>query len=396
MVPGPLVTLPSRRPLHIVLAAFTILLAVVLVLSAVRTYHSLADQRAVYLRGRVATLAAHLETVAEEHWPRVLAEEEEALTGFAVLDRPSSPESLAPLWDGRELFRTESVNAVPPVFRAYVPFHSGGGLRVARIDIAESAADFLTAHAGHHLLLVVLSGLSIVLLTVLTVRGAERLARAERRQLELQHLATLGEMSATLAHEIRNPLGTIKGFVQLLAEKLDGAHASLLSPVLSETSRLEELVRDLLLYGRPAAPALQRVHASRFEEFVRIHAPQAVTSVAPLSLQTDPQLLEQVLLNLLRNAADAIRDQPDGVIHFEVIGAGDCAVIRIADNGPGIPEAVRQRLFEPFYTTKASGTGLGLSVSNKLVESLGGHLTIEPRPSGGTVAEILHPLHRDA
>lgn len=124
MVPRPFVTIPSRRPLHIILAALTILLAVMLVLSAVRTYRSLNDQRAVFLRGRVATLAAHLETVPEEQWQRVLAEEEEALTGFTVLDRPSSPESLAPLWDGRGFFRTESVNTVPPVFRAYIPFHS--------------------------------------------------------------------------------------------------------------------------------------------------------------------------------------------------------------------------------------------------------------------------------
>jgi two-component system sensor histidine kinase HydH len=396
MVPRPFVTIPSRRPLHIILAALTILLAVMLVLSAVRTYRSLNDQRAVFLRGRVATLAAHLETVPEEQWQRVLAEEEEALTGFTVLDRPSSPESLAPLWDGRELFRTESVKTVPPVFRAYIPFHSSGSLRVARIDIAESAADFLTEHAQHHLWLVALGGLLIVALTVLTVRSAEQLARGERRQMELQHLATLGEMSATLAHEIRNPLGTIKGFVQLLAEKLEGAHAPLLTPVLAETTRLEELVRDLLLYGRPALPSFQTVHSSKLEDIVRMHAPQAETAVAPLSIQTDPQLLEQVLLNLLRNAAEAVRDKADGTVRFELIGAAECAVLRVLDNGPGIPEKVRRRLFEPFYTTKASGTGLGLSVSKKLVESLGGHLTIEPRPSGGTVAEILLPLRRDA
>jgi signal transduction histidine kinase len=387
---------PFRRPLHILLAALTILLAVALVLSAIRTHGELRAQRAVYLRSRVATLAGHLENVPEEKWEEVMAEEEEALTAFAVLDRPSSPESLAPLWEGRELFRTERLDSQPPVFRAYVPFHSAGSLRIARIDIAESAADFLTEHAQHHLWLVALGGALIVVLTGLTVRGAERLARAERRQAELQHLATLGEMSATLAHEIRNPLGTMKGYVQLLAEKLDGAHASLVSPVLTETTRLEALVRDLLLYGRPAAPVFQTVHSSRMEEIVRQHAPQIGTDVAPLTLETDPQLLEQVLLNLVRNALEAIRDRPAGRVEFEVLGAGSCARLRVLDNGPGIPEAVRLRLFEPFYTTKASGTGLGLSISRRLVESLGGHLTIEPRPTGGVVAEILLPLRHDA
>jgi signal transduction histidine kinase len=403
------VILPARRrPLHIILAASTVLCAAALVFSAIRTYQELHAQRAVFLRSRVAALAAHLETippsVPESQWQQILAEEEDALTGLAILDRPSSPAALAPLWDGRELFRTESLSAPVPTLRAYVPFHHGPGIHIARIDIAESAADFLVEHARHHLWFVALGGLLIVGLTVLTVRNADRAALAERRQLKLQHLATLGEMSASLAHEIRNPLGTIKGFAQLLAEKLNGAHAALVTPILSETTRLEDLVKDLLLYGRPTLPNFQSVHTTNIEATLRQHAQHLIdsptlhfeTTVHPFSLDTDPQLLEQLLLNLLRNAIDAVRPQPAGHVNLEITATAECAILRILDNGPGLSEEARRRLFEPFYTSKASGTGLGLSISRKLAESLGGHLTLDPRPTGGLSAEILLPLHRNA
>ena len=397
--------LARRRPLHILLAASTILCAAALVFSAIRTYQELHAQRAVFLRSRVASLAAHLETippsVPESQWQQILVEEEESLTGLAILDRPSSPDSLAPLWDGRELFRTESLSTPVPTLRAYVPFHHGG-LHIARIDIAESAADFLVEHARHHLWFVALGGLLIVGLTVLTVRNADRAALAERRHLELQHLATLGEMSASLAHEIRNPLGTIKGFAQLLAEKLNGAHAALVTPILSETTRLEDLVKDLLLYGRPALPDFQSVHTTQIEATLRQHAQHLIdtttiqfqTTVHPFSLETDPQLLEQLLLNLLRNSIEAVRPQPAGLVNLEITATADCAILRLLDNGPGLSEEARRRLFEPFYTSKASGTGLGLSISRKLAESLGGHLSLDPRPTGGLSAEILLPLRR--
>jgi len=397
------VTKPPRHSLHLLLTALTFLLAAMLMLSALRTYQELSDQRVVYLRSRVATLAARLESippsVPQSEWQQLIAAEEDSLAALAILDRAGSDASLAPLWDGRELFRTESIFATPALFRAYVPFHSNGHLLLARIDIAADSADFLTAHAIHHLILVGAGGLLIVILSLVSLYGASRLAHAERRQVELQNLATLGEMSAALAHEIRNPLGTIKGFAQLLQEKLHGQHDSLLTPILSETSRLEALVRDLLLYGRPAQPVLGPVKSHFLEQLVRQHAPQAPrldNSVAPFTLITDPNLLEQVLLNLLRNAFDAAGSQPDGFVRFEALATPHHAILRVVDNGPGLSEAASARLFEPFFTTKATGTGLGLSISRKLIEALGGSLTISSPPAGGLAAEIRLPLHPHA
>lgn len=394
-----------RQPRFLVpLALLGTLLPAMLVLSAFRTYRALDAQRSVYLRSRVASIAARLETfpasLREDDWRQLLLDEESALTDIAVLAPDASPPDLAPLWEGRELYRTQSLTADgEPLLRAYVPFHSSAGLRLARIDIAESASDFLVEHARHHLLLVAAASLIIASLVFLTARSAVRAQHAEQRQAELRQLARIGEMSAVLAHEIRNPLGTIKGFAQLLGEKLGGQHASLLQPILTQSARLERLSADLLVYGRKAEPRPRPVDAQELAESLRQHARQSIPNAAErfeasapaLTFHTDPELLEQVLLNLLRNAADAAGDTPGARVRFEIAASGAGVLLRVSDNGPGLSEEARRRLFEPFYTSKASGTGLGLSISRKLTEALGGTLRLENAPAGGAVAEIRLP-----
>lgn len=397
-------TQSKKRTIPVLLTALTIALPVVLILSAVRTYRQLEDQKAVFLRSRVAALAGRLETLPESlpqgEWQAALAEEEGALTDLVLYERRNSPPELIDLWEGRELFRTERrTENGAPVFRAYVPFHSFKGMQLARIDVDEHAADFLVEHARRHLILVTIGGLTILVLSLLTARYARRAAVAERRQLELQHLAHIGEMSAVLAHEIRNPLGTIKGFAQLLGEKLHGEDAAFLSPILAESSRLERLVKDLLLYGRPAHPTIRPADSIAVSSFLQAHADQLVGShgpridlaVSPVAFETDLNLLEQVLLNLLRNSVDSVRGQENGLVHFEMRANGAEVLMRITDNGPGFSQQALQRLFEPFYTSKASGTGLGLCISRKLVEALGGQLRIANQPIGGAAAEVHLP-----
>lgn len=359
-----------------------------LILSAWQTFQSLEDQREVYLRSRVAALAARLETLPahpgreEQQTLEALSQEEPALAGLEIHDHPS-PE-LEALWNGRELFRVERAQRR---YRAYVPFHRQGTLHVARIDLDESASDFLVEHARRHLTLVVLVGILIAALSGLT-------ARAWRRQLELEHLAQIGKMSAALAHEIRNPLGTIKGYAQLLAEQQKPGDAAFLTPILEETSRLEQLVKDLLLYGRPAHAHPAEVESSRIAEVVERHAGryawrmQFHAAVSPFRLKTDLSLLEQILLNLLRNAAEVA-----SAVRFEAQTEGREAVLRVVDNGPGLTVEAERRLYEPFYTSKASGTGLGLCISRKLAGTLGGTLRIANVASGhGVLAELRLPI----
>lgn len=394
----------KKRTVPVLVTALILALPVVLILSAVRTYRQLDEQKAVFLRSRVAALAGRLETLPESlpqsEWKDVLSEEDEALTGLVLYERHTSPRDLADLWEGRELFRIErrTVDG-EAIFRAYIPFHSYKGMQLARIDLDEHAADFLVAHARHHLILVALGGLTILVLSGVAARYAQRAAAAERRQLELQHLAHIGEMSAVLAHEIRNPLGTIKGFAQLLGEKLNGEHAELLSPIFTESSRLERLVKDLLLYGRPAQPVMRPADSSEISGFVQAHAGQLTGAdgtrfemdVSPAALVTDLNLLEQVLLNLLRNSVDAVRGREDGVVRFEMRADSGGILVRISDNGPGFSAEAEAHLFEPFFTSKASGSGLGLCISRKLTEALGGTLTVFNLPSGGAAAEIRLP-----
>lgn len=366
-------------------------LPAILLFSAVLTFRALDEQRSVYLRSRVASIAARLETLAPGQSVDSLAEDEVGLAGISILDPPrdASADPLEPLWDGRELFRTERLTVQgEPVLRGYIPFHGPDGLRVARIDVAEESADFLVRHARHNLWISFVSALVLVALALIAAWSARRAARAE-------HLAYIGKMSAVLAHEIRNPLGTIKGFAQLLGEKLNGSHAELLSPILTETSRLEALVKDLLLYGRPAAPVLQSLEARSVLDTMRAHAgrldSQFHAEAEAVTFRSDPDLLEQALLNLVRNASEAVRDTPGGCVWLRAEAAKAGVVFRVSDNGPGLSGEARRRLFEPFYTSKAFGTGLGLATTRKLVESLGGTLRIGDRQEGGTVAEILLP-----
>jgi signal transduction histidine kinase len=240
----------------------------------------------------------------------------------------------------------------------------------------------------------------LVALSWYGIWATRRAAKAEVERLELEHLAHIGKMSAVLAHEIRNPLGTIKGFAQLAAEKAPAPLRPLLDPILNETGRLENLVNDLLRYGRPPAPALRMTQWQEILGPLRAHARQIIGKrdirFAPdnpaLEWQTDSNLLQGALLNLVRNAADAIGDDAGGEVRLEVRRQDPRGLtLAVIDNGSGIPEAARTRLFEPFFTTKAFGTGLGLVITRRLVESLGGELSIEPGTLRGVQAVLSFP-----
>jgi signal transduction histidine kinase len=398
---------PFSKELVVLWILLTLGLPALLFYSALRTYRSLEGQKVVYLRSRMAAIAARLETLpaglaAEQVLEHL--DEEPGLLDLAIIEPPSSPDAdpLAGLWLGHELFRTASVQVHDQrVFRAYVPFHGPTGLRLARIDLAESSADFLVEPAGIHLWFVALIAGVIIGLSLLVAWSLRRKAEAERRQLELAHLAHIGKLSAVLAHEIRNPLGTIKGFAQLLQEKTSPQYENLLNPILSETARLEDLVKDLLLYGRPTAPSFRATNARILADTVSLHAKRSLdrspirfdSSVSDVTFETDPNLLEQALLNLLRNAIEALRERGEGSVRLEAESSGGDIVWRVLDDGPGFSEEAQRRLFEPFYTSKAFGTGLGLSISQKLAVTLGGEMKIGNRPEGGAVVEIRLPVH---
>lgn len=385
----------SRALLPLVAAA----LPVVLLYSSMRTLRELDEQRAIYLRHRVSMLVSRLESMDSALDARSirdrLGEEEPYLADVSVISRADpGAEELAPLWNGQELFRTE---LTATAFRAHVPFHASDGLHIARIDLDPAAADFLVVHGRHNVIVASIGGLVLVALSMYSYFAMRRAARLQVRQLELEHLAHIGKMSAVLAHEIRNPLGTIKGFMQLAMERSQAPARGMLERAVAETQRLEDLVRDLLAYGRPAAPQWQTVEwrdaAARAEAHARQligERPVAVKVATPeIGWRSDPALLDQALLNLIRNAVEAIPAGDAGEIRIEAERTRPEEIaIRVSDTGGGLPETVRQRLFEPFVTTKASGTGLGLAITRRLAEALGGSLELGPEQAGGVEAVL--------
>ncbi len=400
------VTNKARFLSRMLLPAVMVALPVILLFSAIRTFQELERQKGVYLRSRVAVLAGRLESLSDSMPESALfdqlASDEPSLTQLELIERDKAGDEpgLQPIWDGRELFRTGfAQEGGQPVYRTYVPFHSSTGLQIARIDLDGRAADFLVEHALHNVIFASLAAVILVALSAYGIWATRRAALLEVRQLELENLARIGKMAAVLAHEIRNPLGTIKGFAQLIGEKTDASVRPLLEPLLGETGRLEKLVNDLLRYGRPPTPSIR---AAGWEETLaplRLHAQliigtrdiRFIADSPALEWNTDPELLQAALLNLIRNAVDAIGGAASGEVRLELRQRQTGLIVSVTDNGPGLSEEVRSRLFEPFFTTKVSGTGLGLSIARGLARSLGGELTLRPVTPRGTEAILNFP-----
>ncbi len=397
-------TLP-RRIASLVLLVVSLGLPLVLVLHSVFASRELREMRAIYLRDRAANIAARLELMPEEKLEHGafddLLPSEPALLDLRVFgpaDTDPGNGAIDAIRSGRELYRAEEFRqGGETVFRAYVPFHSGGSVKIARIDLAGSAPDFILVHARHNVLITAVAGTALLLVSLLAIWSMNRAAQLEQRQLETARLAELGSLAAVLAHEIRNPLGAIKGFAQLARESADARAAKPLDAIVRESKRLEKLVNALLLYGRPLEPVIRPTAWQTVAADLAAYAREAIgdrtvqfTVEGSLGgIETDPDLLEQALLNLVRNSVEAIPAGSRGKVMVRAAATPRGGVlISVEDDGPGLPEKVRARLFAPFVSTKASGTGLGLPISKKLVEALGGSLRFVAVAPTGTRAEL--------
>jgi len=228
---------------------------------------------------------------------------------------------------------------------------------------------------------------------------AEHLHRMDR-------LACLGEMAAGLAHEIRNPLASISGAAQFLAEGdlISPEGRRLLDIIFRETSRLNRLTNSFLLYGRPTRETVEQVSAAAEVEEIadlisrRRNLPQAEISMDipdEAVLETEPNQLRQILVNLLLNAWQAL-PQKGGRITVSGSVCDETLELRIADNGSGIRSRDLERIFNPFFTTKPDGTGLGLAIVQRLVHDLGGEIRAVSNPGMGTEFILILPLAGNA
>lgn len=224
-----------------------------------------------------------------------------------------------------------------------------------------------------------------------------------------ERMAAVGQMAAGLAHEIRNPLVSIRTFTQLLPERYDDEEfrSGFLDLTLAEIDRISALVGELLSFARPDAdtPPVRRVDvADALERTCMLLRSQARGAGVALDLELDGALpeaaidedrLRQVVLNLIVNAIQACPGRGHVVVsaRAEVCGGGvDGICVQVSDDGPGMTAEVARRVFEPFFTTRAEGTGLGLALARRIVAEHGGRLELETQAGQGATFSVYLPV----
>ncbi|MGH7787316.1 MAG: ATP-binding protein [Candidatus Binatia bacterium] len=240
------------------------------------------------------------------------------------------------------------------------------------------------------------------------VQGAvailEDISEEKTFQAQMQRadrLAAVGEIAAGIAHEINNALAVIFGQTGDPAARAEPALRVALGQVDAQARRIADIVQGVLGFARPrppqslpvdlaalAAKTLELVRHDLARQSIRL---QTVFSPDLPAADADPQQLQQVLLNLFGNAIQAMAGQSDGALRVEVQRAGARLALQVSDNGPGIAADVLPRIFDPFYSTKAEGSGLGLSVSYAIARAHGGDLRVESEPGKGTTFTLLLP-----
>ena len=234
-------------------------------------------------------------------------------------------------------------------------------------------------------------------------------SKVYEQRKERDRLAALGQMAAGLAHEIRNPLGAIKGAVQVVEPGMKGADATtreFLGVIVEEVDRLNRVVTQFLSYSRPysgemSAIQLGDVLTATLRLLEEDNRQRVTVTIAPNlpKIRGDAEALRQVLLNLLRNAFDAInsQDTPGRVwIHVGLrrhgLASGDAVTLSVRDNGPGFTPQALANLFVPFHTTKSGGTGLGLPISQRIVENHRGLIEASAPEGGGAQFTVVLPI----
>lgn len=228
-----------------------------------------------------------------------------------------------------------------------------------------------------------------------------RLKNLENELKLKETLAAIGEMSANMAHEMRNPLASLRGSVEMLKEGAlnRGQNKKLLDIALSEMDRLNKIITDFLTYSRPRPPELTRFNVEDLLAEITDSLKNAYEKRNDIVLRrnfgdkikimADPHKLRQVFLNLGVNAIESMQD--GGELTIEARDDGDNIVISFQDTGEGISPENLQQIFYPFFTTKDKGTGLGLAIAYRIIEDHGGKINVRSRPGHGSVFEVVLP-----
>jgi signal transduction histidine kinase len=273
-----------------------------------------------------------------------------------------------------------------------------------QIGLLSSDTDFIRRQAFLQLAISGLAVIALVVLSVSLVRMLNRFLEMKMREGAEAQLKSLGIMAASLAHEIRNPLGAIKGLTQLAQEDLPPDHAtqSQLQTVVNEAARLERLVSDLLDFAHAKEPQISQFELSELFSNLKtmLESKLQISNVAlrlpsdmtPMQVRSDPAGLRQILLNVLMNAIDATPEGGTVELTARRDESDKSIVIQVEDSGKGLGQNNPDELFQPFVTTKVRGTGLGLAISKQIAEKLGGTVKLESLPGGGARCSIALPI----
>ena len=276
--------------------------------------------------------------------------------------------------------------------------------------VAIVAAGWGIALAIHHFVGVVLPRLRRRWVEEEVGRDSAPVVDHERRVVEQRKVRSLEELSASIAHEIRNPVTAAKSLVQQMGEDPTSAsNVDFAQVALGELDRVERSISHLLRFARDEALQLETLELgdvvdSALDTFrerivrdgVRV---ERDLGAAPF-VRGDAEKLRRIVINVVANALDAMAQAGTAMPTLSVSAgenlAGSEAWVRVRDNGPGLDADVRERIFDPFFTTKSSGTGLGLALARKMIESHGGSLEVESRPGGGCDFVVCLPRDPEA
>ncbi len=357
-------------------------------------------------RGIVNAAAAGQKAVLIENVERRLFELRSLLPGATETTQPPAPLSAA----GEEAVRLSEIGAALAAMRAGVCIPLLGGDRV--LGFLNLHDDRVQEAFASDEIAEMLEVADQVAVTVENTRLYERMKERDR-------LAALGEMAAGLAHEIRNPLSSIKGAVQYLDPKaLPPAESELMEVLVDEVNRLNNVVTQFLEYARPMRTTFQPANINEvLAKTMKLLQGHELPERVEVRLELEPELpqvscdadqLKQVFINLTLNAAQAMpkggaltvvtrrpRANEWHLDEKEPRYIGNQVELRFTDTGGGIPEEVRSRLFIPFYTTKEKGTGLGLAICQRIVKNHGGTIEVESRPGEGTTFILRLPTNTE-
>jgi len=303
---------------------------------------------------------------------------------------------------GKPIFGYKTLGTGEEVFVLDFPVHSQDSPMVLRVALHTYSGRAIVRNARFQLLsvLVVISILSVI--TILFVILSKKREELEKILIEKEKFSLIGEMATVLAHEIRNPLGSIKGFAQYLREQGGGektqdscSATQYLDVIISESRRIETLTSDLLSYAKQEEVKRERfglrdlIEEIMSSQSIPHHISLHVDIPGEGVMVSDRNKMRQIVINLLMNAIDSIEES--GTIQIRVRERGKEISLEVIDTGTGIREEMVSEIFKPFFTTKVKGTGLGLAIAERFAKALGGKILVEGNVGKGSTFSVIVP-----